>query len=291
MENQAIIKARLKLKGMKVNLPQAFAERGQTVRLVGDSLRTLRTMVRDVKRLDLRGVKSKFKSADAYLNRWLELQYGWKPLLSDVYGAVSALHAHEEAAGPPITTVKAFVRSEERTLERLTDSGPGSLIWDFDKYSSTVHTGHMRLDFVQSDGLVTGTLVQLGITNPLELAWELLPWSFVADWFIPIGDYLSSLDATVGWQFKGGSYSVKSWQYIKARNFVMRPDPYITRNVTSYVTGEGMGRRMQMMRKVYSTAPLATLPSFHKIDKSSILHVANGIALLSAAISGGKRVR
>jgi hypothetical protein len=26
--------------------------------------------------------------------------------------------------------------------------------------------------------------------DPLSVAWELLPWSFVVDWFIPIGSYL-----------------------------------------------------------------------------------------------------
>ena len=33
----------------------------------------------------------------------------------------------------------------------------------------------------------------LGLINPSTVAWERLPWSFVIDWFIPIGSYLDSV--------------------------------------------------------------------------------------------------
>lgn len=38
----------------------------------------------------------------------------------------------------------------------------------------------------------------LGITNPLATAWELIPYSFVLDWVIGVGEYLNNLDALVG---------------------------------------------------------------------------------------------
>jgi hypothetical protein len=39
-----------------------------------------------------------------------------------------------------------------------------------------------------------GVARQLGLLDPLSVAWELLPWSFVIDWFIPIGAYLDVLN-------------------------------------------------------------------------------------------------
>lgn len=42
------------------------------------------------------------------------------------------------------------------------------------------------------------TFQQIGLTNPLLLGWELIPFSFVADWFIQVGDYLETLDALIG---------------------------------------------------------------------------------------------
>jgi hypothetical protein len=42
------------------------------------------------------------------------------------------------------------------------------------------------------------TVTQFGISNPLLLAWELIPYSFVIDWMFPVGNFLSSLDALNG---------------------------------------------------------------------------------------------
>ena len=34
----------------------------------------------------------------------------------------------------------------------------------------------------------------LGLMDPLSVVWELIPYSFVVDWFIPIGTYLENLN-------------------------------------------------------------------------------------------------
>jgi hypothetical protein len=41
-------------------------------------------------------------------------------------------------------------------------------------------------------------LQQLGLTNPALVAWELVPFSFVFDWFIQVGDWLTGLTALQG---------------------------------------------------------------------------------------------
>jgi hypothetical protein len=40
--------------------------------------------------------------------------------------------------------------------------------------------------------------------NVWQLAWELIPLSFVVDWFLPVGKYLDSLNATKGITFLDG---------------------------------------------------------------------------------------
>lgn len=42
------------------------------------------------------------------------------------------------------------------------------------------------------------SLNQLGVTNPIGLAWETIPFSFVVDWLYPVGLYLQQLDALLG---------------------------------------------------------------------------------------------
>jgi len=47
-------------------------------------------------------------------------------------------------------------------------------------------------------------LNQLGVANPLNTVWELVPLSFVVDWFIPIGDFLRALTGPLGTTFSHG---------------------------------------------------------------------------------------
>jgi hypothetical protein len=45
----------------------------------------------------------------------------------------------------------------------------------------------------------------MGVVNPLSIAWEVIPFSFVVDWFIPVGQVLEACTATMGLSF------VDSW--------------------------------------------------------------------------------
>lgn len=42
---------------------------------------------------------------------------------------------------------------------------------------------------------------QLGFVNPAVVAWELVPFSFVVDWFVNVGDVLSSYTDFLGFKF------------------------------------------------------------------------------------------
>lgn len=53
----------------------------------------------------------------------------------------------------------------------------------------------------------TRALNQLGLANPLALAWELTSLSFVVDWILPIGQVLNALTASAGLSFVNGSLS------------------------------------------------------------------------------------
>lgn len=295
LTDNAITKARLKLKEMSINLPQVFAERDQTAVLVGDTCLRLVRALKAVRKFDakkiskeLRGVSLKAakraikKNLRLPANLWLELQYGWKPLLSDVHGAAEALRQNlEDVEFKPICTVKSSQKDSIDEFWRTSDVF-GVTSWTAHR-RKTEWKAFVRLDFVRTGIPAVHSLASIGLTNPLELAWELLPFSFVADWFLPVGDWLSSLDATVGWDFKGGSISKKATGRVKHYS-----DGWYSKAASqdAIFTSSGSGYQMDFSRNVYTSAPLAHRPHFS--DKKSLLHMFNGISLLTANLRGFK---
>lgn len=108
----------------------------------------------------------------------LELSYGWLPLLNDAYaGAQYVGHLTQ-------LPQRATYRARYRRAIACTDTLAGL---DFDTQKSHVIgqiIAHMEEDYAFS------ATYMAGLDDPATMIWERLPWSFVADWFIPIQNYL-----------------------------------------------------------------------------------------------------
>ena len=131
-------------------------------------------------------------------NRWLEYQYGWKPLMSDIYAIAGLID--EQIQRKKYITGKADHRSgvsPTYTFPRI-NNGMMNVI------PRVMSGAYTRLDWEVSNSAYR-TFNRLGLTNLLEIGWELIPFSFVIDWVAPIGDYLGSLAAGWGLTYKGGS--------------------------------------------------------------------------------------
>lgn len=134
------------------------------------------------------GINPKRASANA----WLQMQYGWVPLMSEVRNAVHVLG--DMATSPPNRRVT--FRGSARDTVRVTN--PGQTL--FRRESGAYEVIGTREQTFAMSARCTWTAeanqadipAKLGLLNPAEVAWELLPLSFVADWFLPIGDYLSA---------------------------------------------------------------------------------------------------
>lgn len=198
---------------LKFNAAQAFAERRQTAGLISSTASRIAAAALALRRGrlgDLEVALSIDKISKAASKRimntpknkrvashWLELQYGWKPLLQDVSGAAELLakhvindHSHTSATG-------SFQVNRTRT-----QLAPPNALYGPNTTSVSQRT-KFRVDFAL-DSAARSALAQTGISNPALLAWELLPYSFVVDWFIPVGNYLQSLDDFSGFSFVGG---------------------------------------------------------------------------------------
>ncbi len=292
LESRALIKALSKLKQQKVNLSVAFGERREAAEMMAHSVVSIAKTIRNfkhgfprdwaaVKKFQTGLKKATGKEISNIPNRWLEVQYGWKPLMQDVHGAVSALENRERDADAYRATVTGtvFEKSESLAVIPATQS-----LADWKILLKREVGFKVRLDYVLENP-VLATLSQLGVTNPAELAWELVPYSFVVDWFLPVGNWLSSLDAALGWSLKGGSGTV--WQRQQGHSpLIFRPES-IQWVYGQWIKQSGNGngdyseRQFKMNRKVYTTSPLPRFPGIK--NPLSTGHVANAMSLLVSA--------
>ena len=285
LRSRAEVGALLKLKDQSVDLSVMFAERKRTADLIAASFGAVIKGYSALRRGNVRGAMNALglsgrpprMPADLG-GKWLALQYGWKPILSDVHGACEALSYKEDANGYRVTVRK--VEKEEWEEEYFLDTGPSFCPFRQEiRYHRSVR---VVLNYSPNNWEQI-KFASLGLTNPAHTAWELIPFSFVVDWAIPIGDWISSLDAASGYEFLGGTLTDRRFhisRYLSASQFNGKN--------TSHITG-GRIFRKRVERHVYPSSPIPTLPRLK--NPWSYGHAANAAALLAVVTSGAKAPR
>ncbi len=294
LEQRAVVKALMKLKDQKVNLAVAFGERVETAELLLGTVQTLHRFASALKKGDIKkaakalriptgslekGIHRKGKKGlvgQSFHEQFLSVQYGWKPLMQDVYGAAAALHNRDQSQQKRYSACA-------KGLIRLDGDFTSTAYYNYG-YGASYQRSRKEIAFVRLDYFLENPLLQslssLGILNPVEVAWELVPFSFVADWFLPIGNYLSCMDAAVGWQFRAGSLTRAIHETWRA-NLFPRAQPGFA-NI-SKANGVAFVRSVKMDRTVYGSSPLPRIPSLkNPFPKGNSSHIANAIALLAA---------
>lgn len=119
---------------------------------------------------------------------WLEINFGWAPLIDDIRAMCA-------------------VMSQSVPTERISASATGAIdhnrFYDQGRYGWLRESayGLKRLRYQSRVETVNPNLLlakQLGLTNPLQVAWDAVPMSFVVDWFLPVNKYLGQFDASLG---------------------------------------------------------------------------------------------
>jgi hypothetical protein len=140
-------------------------------------------------------------------NKFLEYKFGWAPLCSDIWEAYAVLTAN------PVRPLQFSVGSKRSVAEYTTYSGSPA---------SFVGTIGVRLACTASMTNPNLALAnQLGLVNPLTVAWEVTTLSFLFDWFSNVKKVLNSL--TDFWGFTVTNCTVTRWLDGNAFNYVSRP--------------------------------------------------------------------
>ncbi|UJQ85368.1 MAG: putative maturation protein [Herbuvirus faecivivens] len=229
-----------RLADQKVDVLTTVAEAKSTITMIANAATDLFDLYRYVRRGNLRkakrimsarGIKTKvskhWKNKTAE-NRWLEFTYGWAPLLGDIKTAFEELTAEREATLPIIKVVYSTKAGDN--FDPI-----GVLLTPGERWSGTAVYKTACYFSVANPNVREAAKWNLG-NNPLLTAWELVPYSFIVDWFIPIGDFLTQFSAAQGLDFisgtsvlyaKGVASGTYSYQFRSGSDFSAQLDvPY-----------------------------------------------------------------
>lgn len=251
--NKCLERLNEKVRG-KLDLSVAVAELSSTRRML-NVLNGLNGAVRDFR---LRGLtfakRYSHSSTKQASNYYLEWMYGWKPLLSDIYNAanetvnyvlneIESVEASATIRYDNRDTVAVTHVSGDYVNPRLSGSGENKI--------------RMNLRF-RTNGHDVDRWSSL---NPVTIAWELLPYSFVFDWFYDVGSTLRNLETSLLYRnsFVSGyisslDYQNYSMQYKGQQNLageIRKSDFYASRKEISF------------SRTIMSQYPLPRLPTWN----------------------------
>jgi len=128
---------------------------------------------------------------------WLELNWGWKPMLDDIQGLV-------ELMAEPIPPVRVTGKYQVPVTRPFSKRFGSLKRW---YWSSTIPDGkfliRIQVQLIQSSR-IKDSFTSLGLTNIFQSAYELTPWSWLFDYGTSLGSFISGLDDGLEFSYKHG---------------------------------------------------------------------------------------
>lgn len=288
MLDRALLKALLRLKDSKIDLSVMALEARKTAGMLGRFSADMAKVLRSFKsgKNPVAGMRTLGRLANwkNVPGRYLEWCYGVTPLLQDIDGSMQKIAEAQNLQRPMRLKVVGVV--EENDLINLGrvlpfNAGPGPH-FEFEcrrrrlvRYSLCYDVPSWALKDVS----------ELGLSNPLSTLYELTPYSFVLDWVVPVGDWLSVLDAGNFLDFKEGTLT----RMVTLSRPSFRSDPAVNAGITiikqrlsgQSVRGLGLSRSVITSKPVFAGIP--RLKGTFQLDK-----LAKGIALLTQVFARGR---
>lgn len=216
---------------------------------------------------------------------WMEVQFGIKPLMYDIHDAGAALDESifEHENGMLVVakaghTVKGIISVPTPITNAPFET---HLVCD------TSVSCHASVSYrVPTDGV--SRVTTLGLDNPASIAWEATCLSWMVDYAVGFGDWLSSFTAANGLEYIDGSMSTIqrcTAREVQHRNLradnVWKKKP----STSGVVLSSGVFTR-ELLASGVTPGVVPQIKS-----KLSLVQMANSLSALSTLLGGGKAIR
>lgn len=164
-----------------------LAELPESIAMARNFMSNMKSRVQRIRNLrKVRASRSFEEFVRIFSDAWLEYRYGWRPLVGaarDLYEAVNVLQQS-----------KRYLPVSGHASREYTATGSPGVTWVTNAFGGYVDTGSC-VSTLKARSFVTHLIgresAALGI-QPMVTAWELVPYSFVVDWFTGIGDSIQA---------------------------------------------------------------------------------------------------
>lgn len=175
------------------NLFESLAQANQTLGMLQGPFKSLHRLITKAE-----AVKVTLKSSAGL---WLQYRYGWKPLVADIHSILSGL---QKQVGNKRETSSQEGQLSTSEIETRVATG-STYVLTYQKQNFDV----VKVRAVSLDEYAATLYSNIGLTGKdlATLPWELIPYSFVADWFANVGDYLRAIAPLPGVKQLGSSVS------------------------------------------------------------------------------------
>jgi hypothetical protein len=264
-----------------MTLGETMGEAKSSFKMIAKNATALYNMFKKLKHGDIRGAaravglkpkKLKNIASDAS-NRYLELIFGWRPLVEEVYKGIEVIHK-----GLRSSTKTGYITGYAASSFTLTREPLYA-----DKYGKTTKFNskfgcHAKYNYSFTHPSSLYEMNQLGILNPVSLVWNLTGSSFVYDWFLPIGNYLDAFSSTIGLTFEDAYYSTFTDHHV-----VASPVPY---KKFAYTAINGVDQHKVVTRRTVVSNSTPFVPTMQL--PSGISKATTAVALLTQFLSSGR---
>jgi len=176
---QALARLYGKIRNSSLNIDVDAFEGRETARMIRNTIKA----VRGIKSFTKQAIKDIKKDPTlSASNAWLQYKYGWSPLVGTIYDALE-FHSKEW----PKYNVRARGKASSYDGAEIATGGY------YSPDRSVVESGSYRTQIdltYQVTDVESFALDRIATLDPASIIWELTPYSFVADWFYNIGEYL-----------------------------------------------------------------------------------------------------
>lgn len=293
MAEIALAKAYAKIKSSAVMGGELLHDLDKSISMLKQPFADTRSLVAKMMKAAERGRmlrpgRTAITGVKAIANAWLEQRYGWKPIILDTAAIIRECGLKRQAC----ESVRLVARAEERQV-KMSDGSFSVLLtspWNDGRLAKgTVHTEQTVracagvIFDLKSQNAFMDLQKSLGLRAsdfPATL-WEVIPYSFVVDWFTNVGDWIQAVTPVPGVSIQG------NWVTTIDETVRRYSGGSIERPIAQYVDLGTWGASVVTSTKVLRTTNnQLTFTPVLTAKALSMLHAADAMALTLQSVMG-----